>query len=119
MLFDLLAEIAESTKKTFTILNAFAEGTEKEDATDTISQLSDRLWQGYIFITSRHNTHIEDSLNEIDIACLTKMTGKNAAIDGLTSEFVQIRMEKDRKLRKWKSHTEHINVTLVHQADGI
>jgi NACHT domain len=120
VLLDLLIEVAKGMEKTFIILDAFDECTEKEDAIDTILRLFNRLYgKANIFITSRYDTYIENGLSEVDTACLTKTAAKNAAVDKDISEYVKARMEKDRKLSRWKGQTKHIVENLVHQADGM
>lgn len=119
---DLFVEVVSDTNKTFLIIDAFDECTEKDDALNTIIELFDRLsGKLNVLITSRPESYIEQSLHDLDAEsqCLTKVAARNAEADKDISDFVKARMQKDRKLRKWSSEADHIIDTLVGQANGM
>jgi ankyrin repeat domain-containing protein 50 len=120
VLLDLLIKIIEDRDQTFILIDAFDECTEKEDAVDTIIETFSRISSKLsVFITSRPDTYIEDCLRDIDAKMVTKIAGRNAAVDKDISDFVKARMEKDRKLRRWRSEANYIIETLVNQAGGM
>lgn len=119
-LLDLLVQAVEETNRTFILIDALDECTDRDDAVDAILELFERLsGKINILITSRHETFIEDSLHDIDTESLTKVAVRNAAVDKDISDFVKSRMENDRKLRKWRTESDYIVETLVSQAGGI
>lgn len=119
---DLLVEVVSEMEKTFIIIDAFDECTEKDDALTMVIELFDRLsGKLNVFVTSRPESFIERSLHDLDdeSQCLIKIAARNAEADKDISDFVKARMEKDRKLRKWRSEADHIVDTLVEQANGM
>jgi ankyrin repeat domain-containing protein 50 len=120
VLVDLLVDVVDDRSQNFILIDAIDECMDKEEAVDIILELSERLSSKLnIMITSRHEASIEDALHEVDAQRLTKMAVRNAAVDRDISDFVKARMEKDRKLRKWRCETDHIVDSLVKQADGM
>lgn len=119
-LLDLLVQAIEQTSRTFIMVDALDECIDKENAVDIILELFERLsGKLNILVTSRHETFIEDSLSDIDTQRLAKVPIRNAAVDKDISDFVRSRMEKDRKLRKWRTESDYIVETLVSQAGGM
>jgi Cdc6-like AAA superfamily ATPase len=120
VLVDLLVDVVDDRNKIFILIDAIDECMDKEETVDVILELSEQLSSKLnIMITSRHETFIEDALHDVDTQRLKKMAVRNAAVDRDISDFVKARMEKDRKLRKWRCETDYIVETLVKQADGM
>ncbi len=120
VLLDLLVEVVDETDQTFIMIDALDECIDKEDALNTTLELFERVSGNLnILITSRHETFVEDSLCDVDTQRSAKVAVRNAAVDKDISNFVKARMEKDRKLRKWKAESNHIVESLVSQADGM
>lgn len=119
-LLDLLVQAVEESSRTFIMIDALDECTDKEEAFDITIQLLERLpGKLNVLVTSRHETFIEDNLSEIDTQRWEKVPVRNAAVDEDISNFVRSRMEKDRKLRKWRAESDYIVDTLVSQAGGM
>jgi Cdc6-like AAA superfamily ATPase len=119
-LLNLLVQAVEESSRTFIMVDALDECTDKEDAFDIIIQLFERLpGKVNLLVTSRHETFIEDSLSDIDTHRWEKVPLRNAAADEDISTFVKSRMEKDRKLRKWRTLSDFIVETLISQAGGM
>jgi archaellum biogenesis ATPase FlaH len=119
-LLDLLVQAVEESSRTFIMIDALDECINKEEAFDIIIQLFERLSDKLnILVTSRHESFVEEILSDIDTQLWEKVPVRNAAVDKDISNFVRSRMEKDRKLRKWRTESDYIVDILVSQAGGM
>jgi ankyrin repeat domain-containing protein 50 len=119
-LLNLLVKVIEDSDKTFIMIDALDECTDKEDAADTILELFSRVSAKInILVVSRRDSDIERSLSDIEPRRITKIAAQNLEANKDISEFIRIRMERDRRLRRWKGEVANIVRVLVDQADGM
>lgn len=111
VLIDLLVEVINGTEKSFLVIDALDECTEKDDALNAILAVFTLLPNKVnILISSRPESFIEQGLRDIDdeFKCLAMMAARNAEVDKDISDFVRARMQNDRKLRNGRARRNRL-----------
>lgn len=72
--------------------------------------------ESYLFVTSRDEPDIRQSLNSFDL-CQIEM--RNAGIAGDIANFISRQLNEDRQLRKLSPYHDQIRIALVNGAEGV
>lgn len=89
----------------------------REGVLETLNSI--RTWriQGlHLFLTSRNEPDIRDSLN---LSIEQQVIMQNAGINQDIADSISARLDKDRRLQKWLPHCDKIQEALTNQANGM
>jgi len=113
-------EILEESPRTFLVLDALHECTEREELLDLIKELySWRLPNVNVLATSRRELDIEQVLSPLS-TCIIPI--QSAKVDPDIRLYIDNRLHSDNKLKRWSKHADlmkEIETTLVDGADGM
>lgn len=121
VLIDHLRCLIQRFRHTYIILDALDESPRngpRENVLDALETM--RNWGAqclHLFITSRDDSDIRESLRELSAAQKVKM--QNAGIEKDIACFISDRFDADRRLRKWLPYREKIQETLANRAKGV
>ena len=121
-LLVVLQEVVEGFSKTYIILDALDECSDREGLLDIVDQMHGwKLPQLHMLFTSRRLIDIEDSLGPL-IDTRSKICIQSALVDADILTYVRKRLQNDRHLRRWGNKPEvqeEIETALMQKADGM
>ena len=121
-LMQALKNLMKGFHKTYIILDALDECTDRQELLEIIEEIQNWQLSGlHMLLTSRKLTDIEDTLNPMTNVN-TRICIQSAAVDADIEIYVRHRLQTDKKLRRWQNHAQaqkEINETLKAKADGM
>ncbi|KAI9871132.1 MAG: hypothetical protein M1830_003282, partial [Pleopsidium flavum] len=115
-----LRDILEESPRTFLILDALDECTQREELLDLTKEIhSLRLPNVNLLATSRRELDIEEVLSPLS-TCMISI--QSARLDRDIRLYIDNRLHSDNKLKRWSKHADlmkEIETTLVDGADGM
>ncbi|KAI9873035.1 MAG: hypothetical protein M1830_000904 [Pleopsidium flavum] len=115
-----LREILEESPRTFLVLDALDECTQREELLDLTKEIHGwKLSNLNVLATSRRELELEEVLSPLS-TCMISI--QSASVDRDIRLYIDNRLHSDTKLKRWSKHADlmkEIETTLANGADGM